>query len=249
MDETVLYRWAYYLTVVCGFIFLVVDLALAIRFNMTLKEKKEFPIPDIFRANFCYNCKKKTLKVIQIIVTWLIFVSMQLIPHHLAFIFLAFVASPVQTGSTFLLYVTSAFSGVIIIALILTVFQQPPDTQTPTEEIEVVVEEQQKTPAEEIKEVVVEEQQTSNEINQRYIFYACFNFIYFTCLLIFTIFFFVVFIRITIYVGDVQSGGIPDLFASLAPSVFLAGVGYVGKKMLDRKLFLSSLLLENFFIS
>ena len=222
--EPVPYAWGYYLTIVFGFIFLVVDLTLAIRFHISLqKEKRKFPIPDIL--NTIFFCNKYVLRIIQIIATWLLFVSAQLLPHHMVYIFLAFVASPIRTLSTFLLYIACAFSGVMIVALMLAMFQPPPPNP------------QEEEAAENIK------QPTWNEMRRdwRYIRYRSRHLILFSCLLVFTLFFLLVFVRVTIYVGDVNSGGLPDLFASIAPSIFLAGMGFAGKKMLDRKFFLNTL--------
>ena len=48
------------------------------------------------------------------------------------------------------------------------------------------------------------------------------------------------FLRLTIYVGDAESGGIPGLFSSLAPSLLLAGLGFVAKRMLERNSLMKS---------
>ena len=55
----------------------------------------------------------------------------------------------------------------------------------------------------------------------------------FFCVLAFMILFATCFLRVTIYTGDVQSGGLPSLFASLAPSAFLTGLGFLAKRVLE----------------
>ena len=56
----------------------------------------------------------------------------------------------------------------------------------------------------------------------------------FICVLAFMILFATCFLRVTIYVGDIESGGVPGLFASLAPSAFLGALGFLAKRVLEK---------------
>ena len=194
--------WPYYLAIASTIAFLIFDLVLTI----CVKKKRDFPLPYVLQLLCCqadYFCKKNTI-LIQTVAIWFGIVFMQLVAFHMTFIFLAFVASPVQTGSTVLLFITAIFSGISIVTLFLAAFQK------------------QDSPA------------TNKRFHHpRFYLQKLLYLILFICVLIFTIFFATCFIRITIYVGDVQSGGIPALFASLAPSALLGGMGYIGKKVLE----------------
>ena len=194
--------WPYYLAMFLTIAFMIFDLILTI----FVKKKRDFPLPYVLHLVCCqadFFCRKNTI-LIQTVAIWLGIVFVQLVAFHMTFIFLAFVASPVQTGSTVLLFITAIFSAISIVTLFLAAFQK----------------------------------QDSLAVNKRFHhprFYLqkLLYLVLFICVLIFTIFFATCFIRITIYVGDIQSGGIPALFASLAPSALLGGMGYVGKKVLE----------------
>ena len=127
-----------------------------------------------------------------------------MITFHLPFIFLVFVASPVQTGSTLLLYLTGVFSAISLTTLFFATFQNRNDPLV-----------------------------SKTHLSRTYLLKSLYLTL-FICILVFTIFFAICFVRITVYVGDVQSGGIPALIARLAPSVLLGGMGYLGKQVLEK---------------
>ena len=188
-------KWICCLSIVLATVYFLLDLLLAI----LVKKKNDFPLPYMLSFLFC--CKNTIVAQTLAILSAITF--MQLASFHLTFIFLAFVASPVQTGSTFLLYVTGLLSGISLTTLFLAAFQ---------------------------KRVMTNAQR--RHILSSY----CIKFLHlimFICILVFTIFFATCFIRITIYVGDIQSGGIPSLIATLTPSALLAGLGYLGKMVLE----------------
>ena len=188
-------RWIYYLSMTLTALFILFDLILAI----FVKKKTDFPLPNLLQFIFC--CENTVVP--QTLVIWSGIVFMQLASFHMTFIFLAFVASPVQTGSTFLLIVTGILSGISLTTLFLAAFQKGVSTIAQKKRI------------------------------FRSYFLKLLYFLLFIFILTFTLFFAICFIRITIYVGDVQSGGIPSLIATLAPSALLAGMGYLGKKVLE----------------
>ena len=186
-------RWIYNLAITFLAFCIFVNFILA----LIVKKKNNFPLPSLLRFIFC--CKNTVVP--QILAIWAGISFIQLASFHMTFIFLAFVARPVQTGSTFLLFVTGTLSGISFTTLF---FQKR------------------------VSPVVTAAQ-------KKRIFYSYFlYFLLFIFILIFTLFFAIVFIRITIYVGDVQSGGIPSLIATLAPSALLAGMGYLGNKVLEK---------------
>ena len=91
--------------------------------QIVVKKQKDFPLPYMLQILFCQSCCQGTV-VVQTLASWFAIVFMQLIAFHLTFIFLAFVASPVQTISTLLLFVTGIFSGISITTLFLAAFQK-----------------------------------------------------------------------------------------------------------------------------
>ena len=203
LRESVPALWLYYLGIVSLIAFLIFDLMLTV----FVKKEGDFPLPYVLELLCCQAnplCKKNTV-LIQTVAIWLGIVFMQLVAFHMTFIFLAFVASPVQTGSTVLLFITGIFSAISIVTLFLAAFQKRDSAKA------------------------------NNKKCQHVLFYLqrLLYLLLFMCVLIFAILFATCFIRITIYVGDIQSGGIPALFASLAPSALLGGMGYVGKKVLE----------------
>ena len=202
MMDNVPARWIYYFAMVLIVIFLFLDLLLV----CMVKKEKDFPLPYVLQFIFCQHCCQNTIFA-QTLAIWFAIMFMQLGSFHLTFIFWAFVASPVQTGSTLLLFITGIVSGISLTTLFLAVFQKrksPVSTATQRKSIARV-----------------------------YLLKSLYL-ILFILVLAFTIFFATCFIRITIYVGDVQSGGIPSLITSLAPSALLAGMGFLGKRVLEK---------------
>ena len=195
--------WPSYLAIGCAVPFVILNLLLVV----FIQKRKDFPLPYVVSLICCNTgvCFKGSTVVIQTLAMWVVTIFMQLVAFHLTFIFLAFVASPVQTGSSFLLFATGVLSTISIVTLFLASVQSNfslsmTDTQ-----------------------------------KKRFFHSIClrsFRLVPFFSLLVFTIFFATCFIRVTIYVGDYQSGGIPSLFASLAPAILLGTMGYFGRHVL-----------------
>ena len=193
-------RWIYYLAITLTVVFLLFDLLLV----LGIKKKKDFPMPHVLIIVFCQSYIRNTI-LAQTLAMWSAIVFMQLASFHLTFIFLAFVAATVQTGSTLLLFITGLLSAISLTTLFLAAFQK--------------------------RKALVE---TQRKYLVRSYLLKVLYLILFICILMFTIFFSTCFIRITIYVGDIQSGGIPSLIATLAPSALLAGMGFLGKRVLEK---------------
>ena len=90
-----------------------------------LEKKKDFPVPFMLQIVFRRSCNNKS--VIQTLAIWFVISFILMITFHLPFIFLAFVASPVQTGSTLLLYATGVFSAISLTTLFFATFQNRND--------------------------------------------------------------------------------------------------------------------------
>ena len=197
--------WPYYLAVACSMVFTILDLLLV---NFVRKQRY-FPLPYCLEMIFCCTraCCKGSTVVLQILAMWVVTIFMQLVAFHLTFVFLAFVASPVQTGSTFLLFATGVLSTISVVTLLLASIQNnfSPDM---------------------------------TEVQRKRKFHTlCFKSLHlipFASLLVFTVFFATCYVRVTISMGDVQSGGIPTLIASLAPAALLGVMGYLGRHVLVR---------------
>jgi hypothetical protein len=195
--------WPSYIALVGILIFLLVDLLLVI----VVKKRRDFPLPYVMKIICCdvgLLMKDSTL-VVQTVAMWVVVLFLQLAAFHLTFIFLAFVASPVETGSFFLLYVAGFISTISIIALFLATVQNNFSFDM-----------------------------TSTQ-KKRFIRSLCLKsarLIPFFCLLVFTIFFATSFVRVTISVGDSETGGIPSLFAAIAPAILLGILGYAGRHIL-----------------
>ena len=187
--------WPYYLTMAFVIVLALFDLGLAV----AVKKLKDFPVPVLMEI-ICF-CTASTI-IAQTIAIWFAIMAAQLVTFHAAFIFLAFVASPVQTASTVLLYVASIFCGVSLATLFFATYQRRTQAQ------------QKKT--------------------LYFIFLRALYLVLFLCILAFVILFATCFLRVTIYVGDVESGGIPAIFASLAPSVLVGALGFLAKRITDK---------------
>ena len=75
---------------------------------------------------------------------------------------------------------------------------------------------------------------TRNKVSGRFFVQKAGLMLVFILLFTFSVLLAFCFLRLTIYVGDAESGGIPGLFSSLAPSLLLAGLGFVAKRMLEK---------------
>ncbi len=191
--------WQYILTLSLVLVLAVFDFVIAIVIAMVLPIRNDFPIPTLLSClgQTCY----RTI-IAQIIAIWFVIMAMQLISFHTSFIFLAFIASPVQATSTALLYSAAVFCAINLFTLFFAVFQKG-----------------------------------RRESHQKYpwfIFQRVIYLVLFLCVLVFVILFSTCFLRVTIYVGDFESGGLPALFASLAPSILLGGLGILAERALQK---------------
>jgi hypothetical protein len=197
--------WPHYVAIGVLVFLSVLDLALVI----CVKKRRDFPLPYALKiVCFCTGvcCNGNTI-VLQTMAMWVVTTFVHLACFHLNFIFLAFVASPVQTGSTFLILFAGLLSLISIVTLLLATIQNnfsPEATEL-----------RKKRPF-------------------HMLIFKSLRLIPFFSLLIFTILFATSYVRVTIRVGDVQSGGIPTLLASVAPAVLLAVMGYIGRHVLVR---------------
>ena len=190
--------WQYYVGMSFIVLFFILDLILA----MSVKKKSDFPLPYILKLMFCQNngCCSGT-NVPQTLAIWFTIMATQILTFHVAFIFLALIANPVQTISTNLLYIAALFCTVSLVTLFFVSFQ--------TKSVE-------------------------GQSKFQYIIQHVLYIILFLCVLAFLILFTTCFLRVTVYVGDTESGGLPGLFASLAPSIFLGALGFLIKKVLEK---------------
>ena len=190
--------WQYYVAMSFIILFFIFDFILA----LSVTKKSDFPLPDVLKPLFCQTtgCCNGT-RVPQTLAIWFTIMAAQIITFHAAFIFLALIASPVQTISTNLLYIAALFCGVSLVTLFFASFQK--------------------------KSVV-----SQNKF--RYFFEHVLYITLFLCVLAFVILYTVCFLRVTVYVGDTESGGLPGLFVSLAPSALLGVLGFLIKRVLEK---------------
>ncbi len=190
--------WQYILTLSLVLVLAVFDFVIA----MVLPKRKDFPIPRLMTLLCCLGRTCYRTIIAQIIAIWFVIMAMQLISFHTSFVFLAFIASPVQATSTALLYTAAVFCAISLFTLFFAVFQKG--------------------------------RRESHQKYLRFIFQRVIYLVLFLCVLVFVILFSTCFLRVTIYVGDFESGGLPALFASLAPSILLGGLGVLAKSVLQK---------------
>ena len=191
--------WQYYVGMSFLILFFIFDFILA----LSVTKKSDFPLPDVLKV-LCFQphhcCQGRTV-LPQTLAIWFTIMAAQILTFHAAFIFLALIASPVQTISTNLLYIAALFCSVSFITLFFASFRRK----------------------------VIKDQ------NKFYFYFRhILYFVLFFCVLSFIILFAICFLRVTIYVGDIESGGLPSLFASLAPSLLLGALGILAKKVLQK---------------
>ncbi len=186
--------WQYILCLALVTVLILFDLVLAV----AVPKDTKFSVPRLL--NFL-RCHGNTI-YLQTVAIWSVVMAVQLISFHACFIFLAFIASPVQAASTALLYVAAIFCGISLVTLFFAVSQKEPQES---------------------------HQKTLCLSFQRLIYV-----ILFLCIIAFVILFSTCFLRITIYVGDFESGGLPALFASIAPSILLGALGVLAERVLKK---------------
>ena len=191
--------WQYIVGLSCFVILVTLDLALAI----LLPKRKDFPLPTLLKMICCqeYGFCSGTTLVVQIGAILFTIMAVQLVTFHASFIFLAFIASPVEAASTTLLYVAAIFCAVSLASLFFSVFQKG---------------------------------RRANQNKRQFIFQRVIYLVLFFCVLAFVILYSACFLRVTIYAGDFESGGLPALFASLAPSILLGALGFIAKKVMEK---------------
>ena len=191
--------WQYYVGMTFLILFFIFDFILA----LSVTKKSDFPLPDVLKV-LCFqshHCYKGRTVLPQTLAIWFTIMAAQILTFHAAFIFLALIASPVQTISTNLLYIAALFCSVSFITLFFASFRR----------------------------------KVIKDHNKMYFFFRhILYFVLFFCVLSFIILFATCFLRVTVYVGDVRSGGLPSLFASLAPSAFLGALGFLAKRVLEK---------------
>lgn len=197
--------WPHYVAISVLIFLSLLDFVLVI----FVRKQRDFPLPYALKILFCCTRVRwnGNTVILQTISMWVVTTFVHLAGFHLTFIFLAFVASPVQTGSTFLILFAGVLSMISIVTLLLATIQNNFSPEA--------MELRKKRPF-------------------HVLIFKSLRLIPFFSVLIFTILFATCYVRVTIRVGDVQSGGIPTLLASIAPAVLLAIMGYIGRHVLVR---------------
>lgn len=188
------------------------DLLLALLLVGAAK-KKDFAVPDLVRCvtfhfTFC-PCVGKEIRNtygIQILAVWHVLAALQIASFHSVFVFIGFIAQPLHTALTIIFYVAIVFCLATTLMLLYA---------TCHIDHYITVKKMR------LKDIFFK---ISKGIGQLSIF------IFFLSTIIFFGF---TFLRITVFVGDTESGRIPGLVGSLLPSVLIAILGYMAKKLLD----------------
>ena len=202
-----------YRTVIGGGVAIAL-LNLPITIAVVLKSKKKnFPVPDLIRYITCHcrccpciGMEIKNTSVIQILAVWHVLLALQLFCVHTVFVFLAFIANPLPTALTIIFYAATVFCLATTIMLLYASCQ-----------FDHCVSFKQGRKKEFFKNICSGIVQT----------------IIFICFLFTVIFFGFTFLRITVFVGDTESGRISSMVGSLLPTVLIAIFGIAAKKLLD----------------
>ena len=184
--------------------------ALAVVFSA---KKKDFPAPDLVRYLTCHftfcPCVGKKVKNtygIQILAVWHTLAALQIACFHAVFIFVAFIAQPLHTALTMIFYTAMVFCLTTTFMLLYASFHAG--------------------------HYVSLKRGKFREFCTNFVFGIgqTFVFIFFLFMIVFFGF---TFLRITVFVGDTESSRIPGLVGSLLPSVLIAVLGFMAKKLLD----------------
>ena len=195
------------------FTMVIVDIPIAIAVVLKSKKKK-LHVPDLVRYIMCHfrscPCVKKDMNtyVIQIFAVGHTLFAVQILSFHAVFIFVAFIAQPLHTGLTMIFYVAIVFCLSTVVMLLYASF-------------------------------CVGDYKSPKKGKRREVFTSvCFGILQ-TSILIFFLFIVVLFgftfLRITVIVGDTESSRISGLVGSILPSILLAVLGFMAKKVLDQK--------------
>lgn len=114
--------WQYILAITVAIVLLIFDAVIV----LPVGKRKDFPLPYLLGVLFCQNfpCYQQSSILAQTIAMWIVVATVQICTFHAPFIFLAFVASPIRTASTLLLYVAALFCGVSLVALFFATFRK-----------------------------------------------------------------------------------------------------------------------------
>ena len=176
-------------------------------------KKKDFPIPDLVRylTFHCTICpwvgkKVKNTYAIQVLAVWHTLAALQIACFHAIFIFISFIAQPLHTALTMIFYAAMVFCLTTTFMLLYASLHAGHYVSLKRGKFREFC------------------------INVIIGIFQTFVFIFFFFMIVFFGF---TFLRITVFVGDTESSGIPALVGSLLPSVLIAMLGFVAKKVLD----------------
>ena len=176
-----------------------------------LAKKKDFPVPRILfaillsTAQFAlgFGKKVKNTYAIQVLAVWHTLAALQIACFHAIFIIVSFIAQPLHMAFTTIFYVAMVFCLTTTFMLLYASFHAGHYASLKRGNFR-----------EFCINVIISIVQT-------------FVFIFFLFMIVFFGF---IFLRIT---GDTESSRIPELVGSLLPSVLIAILGFMAKKLLD----------------
>ena len=209
LDST--YKHIYSGAITAWVIVAVIDFGLASLVVMAAR-KRDFPAPDLIHCltglfTYCSCCGiLETTYIIQIIAVWHVFAALQIVCFHAIFIFVGFIAQPLHTALTMIFYTAIAFCLTTTFTLLYASFHVGHYHALREMKLKLFC-----------KNIITDT-------------IKIFVLVFF----LFTIVFFgFTFLRITVFVGDTESGRIPGFVGSLLPSILIATLGFMAKRQLD----------------
>ena len=187
-------------------------LNIPITIAVVLKSKrKDFPVPDLIHyiTRHC-PCVGVNTSVIQILAVWHVLLALQISCVHTVFVFLAFIAHPLPTAMTIIFYAATVFCLTTTIMLLYASCQFDRYHCKSDSSKKVRKKKLCKNICSGIVQTIVV-----------------------ICFLFTVIFFGFTFLRITVFVGDTESGRISSMVGSLLPTVLIAIFGIAAKKLVD----------------
>ena len=188
----------------------VIDAPIAI--VVVLKSKiKDFPVPDLVRYILCnFHCCPciKIEYFIQICAVGHTIFAVQIFSFHTVFIFIAFIAQPLHTCLTMIFYAAIVLCLTTGIMLLYASFH--------------------------VNDHEFQKKRRRKEVYTNICFGILQAFVLIMFLFTITLFGFT-FLRITVVAGDMESSRIASFIGSLLPSVLIAVLGFIAKKILDQQ--------------
>ena len=191
-----------------GVVLVCIFYAIFVCVTVCIKGKHDFPVPNIIRILLCccyeVNSKdsKRSNSAFQFFLALPILLFIQVLAIHGIFVFLALIASPVHVISTIIAYGTGAALIVVMLANLLSSLE-------PT------------TPNDSWRSIL-----TINKV-----FQILGTTVAFFLLLFFVVLFSIVYLRVSLSLGDFDQGGLSSVFAALFPSITFAGIAWIADKV------------------